>query len=120
MTAIENAKKFFEACDAAEGWSACKDYVADGASFVAQSEPIADINTVEAYCEWMAGFGTVTVPGETYDMHTTSYDEETNTALLGRGNHWADCDICSSTWRKHGSERDGSKNGYRFGQAGIR
>ena len=68
MTAIENAKKFFEACDAAEGWSACKDYVADGASFVAQSEPIADINTVEAYCEWMAGFGTVTVPGATGSM----------------------------------------------------
>jgi hypothetical protein len=56
--------------------------VADGATFVAQSEPIADINTVEAYCEWMAGFVTVTVPGATYDLHTTSYDEETNTAVF--------------------------------------
>ena len=58
MTAFENARKFFEACDAAEGWSACKDYVADGAPFVAQSEPLADIDSVEAYCEWMAAFGT--------------------------------------------------------------
>ena len=82
MTAFENAKKFFDACDAAEGWSVCKDYVADGAPFVAQSEPLADINTVEAYCEWMAGFGTVTVPGATYDLHSSSYDEETKTAVF--------------------------------------
>jgi len=82
MTAFENARKFFEACDAAEGWSACKDYVADGAPFVAQSEPLADINTVKAYCEWMAGFGTVTVPGATYDLHSSSYDEETKTAVF--------------------------------------
>ena len=82
MTAFENAKKFFAACDAPEGWSGCKDYVADGAPFVAQSEPLADIKTVEAYCEWMAGFGTVTAPGATYDLHTSSYDEETKTAVF--------------------------------------
>jgi len=82
MTAFENAKNFFDACDAAKGWVACKDYVADGASFVAQSEPIADINTVEAYCDWMAAFGTVTVPGATYDLHSTSFDEGTNTAVF--------------------------------------
>ena len=45
MTAFENANKFFEACDTAQGWSACKEYVADGAPFDAQSEPLADINT---------------------------------------------------------------------------
>jgi len=82
MIAFENARKFFEACDAAEGWSAFKDYVADDAPFVAQSEPLADINTVKAYCEWMAGFGTVTVPGATYDLHSSSYDEETKTAVF--------------------------------------
>lgn len=73
---------FYEACEAAEGWAGCKQYVADNAPFVAQSEPLADINTVEAYCEWMAGFASVTVPGATYDLHTSSYDENTRTAVF--------------------------------------
>ena len=82
MSAFDNARKFFEACDAAAGWDACKDYVADGASFEAQSEPIADINTVQAYCDWMHAFGTVTVPGCSYTLHTSGYDEDTNTAMF--------------------------------------
>ena len=75
MTAFENAKKFFLACEAPEGWAGCKQYVAKDAPFVAQSEPLVDIDTVEAYCDWMAGFGTI-APGATYDLHTSSYDEE--------------------------------------------
>ena len=82
MSAFENARKFFEACDAAEGWEDCKEYVTAGASFVAQSEPLADISTVEAYCDWMADFGTVTVPGATYDLHTSAYDEDNKTAMF--------------------------------------
>jgi hypothetical protein len=82
MSAFDTAKEFFEACEAAAGWDGCKKYVADGASFVAQSEPLVDITTVEAYCEWMKGLGTVTVPGAKYDLHTSSYDEETRTAVF--------------------------------------
>jgi hypothetical protein len=82
MTAFENARKFFEACEAAEGWSGCKEYVAGNAPFVAQSEPLAEIDTVEAYCEWMAAFSTVTVPGATYDLHTCSYDEDNRSAVF--------------------------------------
>lgn len=50
--------------------------------FSAQCEPIADITTVEGYCEWMKGFGTVTAPGATYDLHSASFDEGTNTAVF--------------------------------------
>ncbi len=82
MTAFENAKKFFEACEAPKGWAGCKEYVADNASFQAQSEPLADVTTIEAYCDWMAGFGTVTAPGATYELHTCSFDEENNTATF--------------------------------------
>jgi hypothetical protein len=56
--------------------------VVNGAPFMAQSEPLADIKTVEAYCEWMAAFGSVTAPGATYDLHTSSYDEQTRTAVF--------------------------------------
>ena len=82
MTAFENAKKFFIACEAPEGWAGCKPYVANNATFTAQSEPLADINTVEAYCEWMLGLGTAVVPGATYDLHTSAYDEATRTAVF--------------------------------------
>ena len=43
---------------------------------------MGDTDTVEAYCEWMAAFGGVTAPGATYDLHTSSYDPETKTAVF--------------------------------------
>src|SRR5688500_4354632 len=82
MTAFENAKKFFTACEAPEGWEGCKPYVAEEATFRAQSEPLVEIKTVQAYCDWMAGIGKITAPGATYDLHTASIDEETNTAVF--------------------------------------
>lgn len=82
MNAFENANEFFHACEKPLGWAGCKQYVADGASFAAQSEPLAEINTVEAYCDWMFGFGTITSPEGTYELHTASYDEATRTATF--------------------------------------
>ena len=82
MSAFENATKFFEACETPLGWEGCKQYVQDNATFVAQSEPIAEINTVEGYCEWMAAFGNITVPGATYELHSSSFDGNTNTAVF--------------------------------------
>lgn len=82
MDAFTQAKRFFEACEAPEGWAGCKDYVASDATFSAQSEPLADIKTVEGYCEWMKQFGTVTAPGATYELHSASFDEESRTAVF--------------------------------------
>ena len=82
MSAFENAKKFFEACEAPRGWEGCKEYVEPDAQFIAQSEPLAEVNTVEAYCDWMAGLGTQTMPGASYDVHTSSYDEGTRSAVF--------------------------------------
>lgn len=82
MSAFENATKFFEACENAQGWAGCKPYVVPGAPFRAQSEPLTDVKTVEGYCEWMKGFGTITAPGATYDLHLSCYDESTRTAVF--------------------------------------
>ena len=41
------AKQFFEACEAGRGWEICKAYCTPNASFVAQSEPLADVRTLE-------------------------------------------------------------------------
>lgn len=82
MSQFEQARKFFEACEAPGGWEACREYVAEGALFTSQAEPLADITTVEGYCEWMKQFGTVTAPGATYDLHTAAFDETTGTATF--------------------------------------
>ena len=82
MSAYDNARKFFVACEAPDGWAGCAPYVAEGATFKAQSEPIAELNSVEAYAEWMKGFGTVTAPGATYTLHASAWDEENRTALF--------------------------------------
>jgi hypothetical protein len=80
MSTFENATGFFEACDKPEGWEGCKQYVEDGATFSAQSEPVAHIHTVQDYCEWMFAFGTITSPEGSYVLHTSSFDNATNTA----------------------------------------
>ena len=46
MSAFETATKFFEACEAPLGWEACAEFVQDGATFNAQSEPIADCSGI--------------------------------------------------------------------------
>jgi hypothetical protein len=82
MSAFENAKKFFEACEAPKGWEACKPYVAEGARFESQCEPLTEIDTVKAYAEWMTGFIRDIAPESNYDLHATSYDEASRTAMF--------------------------------------
>ena len=82
MSAFENARAFFDACESAKGWAGCQQYVADGATFSAQCEPLAEMTTVEEYTEWMAGFSLGPVPGSTYDTHASAFDEASNTALF--------------------------------------
>ncbi len=82
MSAIEQARQFFEACEAPAGWDGCREWVADGATFRAQAEPLAGVSTVQGYCEWMKQFGTVTAPGASYDLHSVSYDPDTRTAVF--------------------------------------
>ncbi len=82
MSAMENATNFFHACDSAKGWDECSQYVAEGASFHAQSEPLVDVTTVEGYAIWMAGFGENVVPGSSYEIHSSAFDENTKTAVF--------------------------------------
>ncbi len=93
MSAFEVATRFFEACDKPLGWEGCREYVAEGAPFTAQSEPLVEIDTVEAYCEWMKTFGTVTAAGATYELHSSSYDDATRTAVFFRDHS------CDTLWR---------------------
>ena len=93
MSALDTARAFFDACESAKGWAGCAQYVADGATFSAQSEPLADIGTVEAYTEWMAGFVNGVAPDGSYEVHESAFDEGTSTAIFFAtfsGTHTAD------------------------------
>jgi hypothetical protein len=82
MSPFETASKFFHACESLQGWEGCKDFVADNAGFTAQSEPLIDTNTVQEYCEWMAGLGAGALKGCSYDLHSSAWDEANQTALF--------------------------------------
>ena len=81
VSAFENAKEFFHACDSLKGWEGCKQYVAPNAPFSAQSEPLVDVSTVEEYTEWLVALGR-TLEGCSYDLHTSSYDEASKAATF--------------------------------------
>jgi hypothetical protein len=82
MDAFATASAFFHACESLKGWEGCQEYVADGATFESQCEPLTDISTVEAYCEWMAGLGSGPLAGCSYEINASSYDESTRTAMF--------------------------------------
>ncbi len=55
----EIAEKFFVACDEEQGWEGCKAYCKPDATFSVQAEPLADIENLEQYTEWMKGLFTI-------------------------------------------------------------
>ena len=54
MDNLTRARAFFEACDYGKGWSVCKSYCHDDSSFETESETLAEIDTLDTYCDWMA------------------------------------------------------------------
>ena len=80
MNNLENARDFFDACETGKGWQGCASYCDPNATFDAQANALAEIDTLQAYCDWMAGLFTP-VPDGHYDLKHFSYDESTHSAL---------------------------------------
>ena len=78
---FDNAKAFFTACEAGQGWQGCQPFVATGATFSAQSEPLVDIDSVEGYTEWMKWLVQV-MPDASYDLHAASYEPDARQATF--------------------------------------
>jgi predicted ester cyclase len=72
ITAV--AEDFFAACETAKGWAGCKAYCTPDASFAAQSEPLANVRTLEAYADWMQGLLTF-MPDGRYEVKSFATDE---------------------------------------------
>jgi predicted ester cyclase len=75
ITAV--ARQFFEACEAGHNWEVCRAYCTPDATFVAQSESLAAVRTLEAYCDWIKGLLTFMLDGR-YVMKSFATDDERN------------------------------------------
>jgi predicted ester cyclase len=71
------AEQFFDACETGKGWDGCRAFCHDGATFSAQTGALADVNTLEAYTDWMKGIYTP-LPDASYEVRSFAVDEERN------------------------------------------
>ena len=85
----EKAEQFIDACDTGKGWETCRQYCHPQATFSAQADALARVDTLEAYTEWMKGLLTP-VPDGRYEVRSFAVDEDrNNVAAYGvfRGTH---------------------------------
>lgn len=82
MSAFENAARVFHACESSEGWAACSDLVEPDAVFEAQAGALAEVETVEAYADWMADDVPNWMPDGHYHLHASAWDEERRAATF--------------------------------------
>jgi SnoaL-like domain len=73
----ETARAFFEACETGKGWESCRAYCTPDATFAAQSEPLAEVKTLQQYTDWMKGILTVLTDGR-YELKSFARDDERN------------------------------------------
>jgi hypothetical protein len=78
-TNSESARQFFEACETGKGWEGCQSFCQSGATFSSQTGALADIETLEGYCEWMKNLLTP-IPDGHYELKFFGYDEDSNSA----------------------------------------
>ena len=72
-----------------KGWAGCEPYCHPGATFAAQADALAGMDTLQAYTEWMKGLLTL-LPDGTAEVRSFALDEErNNVAVFGvfRGTH---------------------------------
>lgn len=73
----QTAEQFFDACETGKGWEVCSQYCHPQATFSAQADALAGIDTLEAYTEWMKGLLTP-VPDGRYELRSFAVDESRN------------------------------------------
>jgi len=68
------AKQFFEACETGQGWDACQAFCSPDATFSSQTGVLANISTLNEYCEWMKGMYTP-IPDGRYELKFFAADQ---------------------------------------------
>ncbi|MFT7006101.1 MAG: putative ester cyclase [Colwellia sp.] len=79
----DTAMQFFDACETGKGWGGCNEFCHPDATFSSQTSALADISTLDAYCEWMKNL-LITIPDGQYELKFFAADEARN-SVLGYG-----------------------------------
>jgi ketosteroid isomerase-like protein len=77
----ETAWAFFDACETGGGWAACSAYCQPNATFASQAEPLADMQTLQEYTEWMKGLLGF-MPDGRYAVKSFATDRERNNVCV--------------------------------------
>lgn len=72
---LEPAKQFFDACETGKGWATCSSFCTPDATFSSQTTALAEISTLEDYCEWMKGLLTP-IPDGHYELKFFAADDD--------------------------------------------
>ena len=80
MDMNDTAAAFFDACETGEGWAGCAQYCSPEATFSCQAGALADISTLEAYCEWMKDLLTP-IPDGRYELKSFAVDSARDVVL---------------------------------------
>jgi predicted ester cyclase len=75
------ARAFFDACETGQGWEACSAYCTPGATFAAQAEPLAELQALQEYADWMQGLLHL-VPDGTATVKSFGTDHERNNVCV--------------------------------------
>lgn len=85
----ETAERFFDACETGKGWEGCRVFCDRDATFSAQADALAGVETLEDYTEWMKNFFQP-VPDGRYELRAFAVDEARNSVFayaVFRGTH---------------------------------
>lgn len=86
------AREFFDACETGQGWDRCRQWCHDGATFSCQADALADMTTLQGYCDWMKGLLNP-LPDGHYELKAFASDPERNrvvAAAVFHGTHTAE------------------------------
>jgi predicted ester cyclase len=96
---MEVAQAFFEACETGKGWAVCQRYCTPEATFTAQAEPLADVQTLQQYTDWMKNLLTP-LPDGRYEVKSFAADDERNNVIaygIFSGTHTGEGGPCPPT-----------------------
>jgi len=92
MTMSESARAFFEACETGKGWSTCKTWCHDHATFSCQADALAGVTSLSGYAEWMKGL-LGPIPDGRYELKAFATDTDRGAvvaAAVFHGTHTGD------------------------------
>ena len=86
------AREFFDACETGKGWDGCKQWCHECATFSCQADALAEVTTLQGYCNWMKGLLNP-LPDGYYELKAFARDQERNrvvAAAVFHGTHTAE------------------------------